>query len=194
MKESLEQITSELNLQIRNLCKQLRKQAYKQGTTAHQNALYSLFYYQLLSDELTILLGRYASVKKALAEHGTGLHKDDLASDVYQFCLTQFEADNCPLGSSTLELKKWIMVQAGRQIQLRDELKILFPDAGFFTFMDQMPDDLASSSKGFSTRATEPTQPEGENSSLFEFNRHVLLIRQMLLNREPVESILNVFP
>lgn len=202
MKDTLEFFLAELQLQVTTLSMHIRNRAYKPDTPAHQNALQSLLYQVLISDELSTLLKRYGRIKEALVKSEAGQEFDstyeDDPIDIYTYCLYQFEGDHCPLGSSTAELQTWVSTHADRNQRMREGFETFFPDIKF-TIIDDLTDELQSSgeitdSEKFENRTETYLRDIVAGNALTEFNDLMTRIQDLLQKKAPVNSILAALP
>lgn len=202
MKNTLNFCLAELQLQITTMCMHIRNRAYKSGTPAHQNALQSLLYEVLISDELSILLERYKRVRGALAKSEAGeefdLTYEEEPVDIYTFCLYEFEGSHCPLGIATAELHTWVSTHADRNQQFREGFEMLYPDVKFMKINDltdltEEERELTDSEK-FKKPMNSYLRDIGASNALTEFNELMLRVQDLLVTKAPVDYILAALP
>lgn len=145
---TIKHLNSALRLNISTLCSRLRNKEYVAGSEPHQNALNNLLYFELMADELNILLGHRQSLIKAIEQYLIGEEFDPKSSggnarSIYQYCLMYFDNVECPLGSSTSELKAWVAMYTDMQRRLEEGYKEFFPNLDFLT-QKQGEQDLIS--------------------------------------------------
>lgn len=200
MNETLLYLHADLRTHIAALCSQLRRQSYPNPGDEVQNALHTIVYYQLLEDELSILLDRETTLILAMEKHLKGepfsiFPESDL--NTYQYCLTQFDpALDCPLGSASEELRQWFLSHADRQLKLREALDTTYPNIDFM-LVDKRADEgeslrSASAAELFNLKAYRFLRDIEDSNALEEFSERMRQVRQMLMAEVTVASILTV--
>lgn len=137
MSKQLELFRADLGLTVRTLCRHLRNKEYK-NPDEEGDALYSLANSQLLVDELNSLISNYKGLIKTLELHLDGqetesLDESEVPPTIHECCLYYLERAECPLGSTTDELKSWVESYADRQQLMSQAFSKFFPGLTMLT-------------------------------------------------------------
>ena len=203
MDVALEYFHALLKLRISTLCKHLRNKAYVQDSDSHQNALRSVIYYELLSDELWLTLGHQKNVINAMENYLAG-EEYDLFPDteineketIYQYCQAYFERVDCPLGTSTVELKEWVATHADRQQIEREGFDEFFPNVDFLmSVVSETGDEQlrpVTDAELFSSKAKGFLRDIEDSNALDEFNQRMRRAHELLKAEAAVADVLTV--
>jgi len=142
-----------------------------------------------MADELNILLGHRQSLIKAIEQYLIGEEFDPKSSggnarSIYQYCLMYFENVECPLGSSTSELKAWVAMYTDIQRRLEEGYKEFFPNLYFLT-SKQGEQDLISDVEA-------ARHDNVARNAIVEFNQRMGKISKLLKEEGSVVDILTL--
>jgi hypothetical protein len=201
MRNTLEYLKAELNVNISTICHHLRNRAYPQNSEAQYNAMSSLVYYQVLVDELKNLLYSQSQLIESLEKCLRGELYDieyvdsDEQEPIHDFCLTRFEGEFA-LGSCTPELAQWVATHADRQQDLRQIFYAYFPDVKLSVAeadetgaIDFRP---ASDAEKFESDTTGFLRDIETSNALIEFNQLMQQVKELLIAKAPVAQVLTV--
>ena len=201
MKQTLDYLKAELNVEISTLCHHLRARAYPQKSEAQYSAMSTLVYYQILVDELKNLLYSYNQVVESLEKFLRGEQYDieyvdsDEQEPIHEFCLTRFEGEFA-LGSSTPELAQWVANHADRQQDLRQNLYSFFPGLELNIAEANETGEIefrpASDAEKFESDTVEFLRDIETSNALVEFNQLMQLVQGLLVAKAPVDQILTI--
>ncbi len=189
---------TELNADVSTLCYHLRNKEYTPNSPQLYNAMSSLVYYQILVDELDLLLTAQKQIVNAMESYlqGEDFYQDDAdeSETIYTYCLQYFTRPDCPLGSATPELSLWVATHADRKKRLIDDLFHIAPDMQLL-----IPDPEADSETGlrpaneeerFKSETEQYLRNIESSNALVEFNQLMQEVRGMLEAERSIDSIL----
>ena len=198
MDSTIRYLLSELNINVSILCKQLRNKTYPKGSDSLQTTLQNVTYFLLLSDELRLILTHRSAVIIAIERYLKGEEYNALVKtnpvenvSIYQYCQVFFEQVECPLGSSTDELKGWVATHPDRQQVVRKEFDKFFPNVNLLLSEDEHEQlRLVSDAELFNFRTDSFLRDIEYSNALDEFNQRMQKAYSLLKAEVAVGDVL----
>lgn len=200
MRETLEYLHSDLKSSIATFCHHLRNKSYPAGSDALQLALTNMVYYQLLENELGLILDHHSHVingiRLYLTGHSFNDYQESSNQSIYEYCQRFFSEVDCPLGSSSDELTRWISTHADRQQLTRESFEDYFPNLEFlFSHTSEEGIDQVRQiidAELFNAKARGFLRDIEASNALEEFNQRMRLANRMLEANQSIAEVLVV--
>ena len=187
----------DLDMGISAICTHLRNKAF----TSEENeggALRIMIESQLMTDEVGHLMRHHEAVEKALTQYQTGepfaeYADGEIPESIYQYCLRYFDEVECPLGSATELLSKWVGSYSERHKALSQAYEQLYGDQIMLHIPNETVENqfqLATDSEKFYVKSRQYLRLIEQEQILSEYNERMARVRRLLLDESPIPAIL----